>query len=185
MRCPVDGRPCSKHKAHAVVSNVGGEEKNHLVCEDCLSLNQNIQPVDEPGLCPSCGSTLDQIVRTSRLGCVACYDHFGDALSYIIAAVQFGSDRHVGAAPDSFKRSRAESADPAGLAAEMEEEMGAAARSDDYARASRLKGFLSDLGPILGVLKEKGELGPDERAEVARIAYEYMYPDSAQGLHQP
>lgn len=176
MKCPITGKTCLKHKSHSVEYN----SAPHLVCEDCMQTNPDLERVDDAGECPRCGATLDEIVRTSRVGCADCYDHFVEPLSHIIAAVQFCPEaRHVGPPPESFKRSSAEAADPVRMATEISQKIRAATKREDYSEASRLNVTLSGLKRLISVKHEKGELDPRERAELAEIAYGYMYPDSA------
>lgn len=173
MRCPVNGKPCSKHRIYSATSGEGAEAKHHLVCEDCMHTSPEIRPSDELGPCSRCGTTIDQVVRNSRLGCSHCYDHFGEPLSYIIAAVQIsGENRHVGTIPEFHKRSVAGSVDPAAFVAELKIEMTNMIRDEKYEAAAKIENTLSEVKRIM----EKGELGPDEKAELAEIAYRHLYP---------
>ena len=175
MRCPINGKPCSKHRIYSAISGEGAEAKHHLVCEDCMHTSPEIRPSDELGPCARCGTTIDQVVRNSRVGCASCYDHFEEPLSYIIPAVQIGGkNRHVGTIPECYKRSVADSIDPVAFAIELENEMKAAIREERYEAASKIEKTLSKMN---GVMK-KGELGPDERAELAEIVYRHLYPGS-------
>lgn len=179
MRCPITGKNCQKHKAFSVEYN----SNTHLVCEDCMHSNAEVKPnqQDDNGPCPSCGTTLDQVVRNSRLGCTTCYDHFGEPLSYIIASVQFGGEtKHVGMVPETHKRSRAESTNAVRFATEISQKMKVAIREERYEEAARLNAILSKVKDILAHSKEDGDLDPQRKAEIAEIVYKHLYPDSTQ-----
>lgn len=183
MKCPITGKNCTKHKAYTVEEKHGEESSSYLVCEDCMHLNPKVDSADEMGPCPRCGTTLDQVVRNSRIGCSLCYDHFGEPLAYIIAAVQFGGEaKHTGMVPESFKRSSAEAVEAVRFATEIAQKIRIATREERYEEASRLNAVLVEVKRIISSSHERGELDPVERAELAEIVYRHMYPDSAQGL---
>jgi protein arginine kinase activator len=173
LKCPLNGKPCSKYKPHAVSTESG----SHMVCEDCMASNPDIKPVDELGPCARCGATIDQIVRNSRIGCSDCYEHFAEPLSYIIAAVQFGGEsRHVGSVPETHKRGVAESLEPMKFATELAQKVKLLVRAERYEEASVAAKTLAEVKAIM----ERGDLGPEGRAEIAEIAYRHLYPGSAQ-----
>lgn len=175
MKCPVNGGPCSRERTHSAVS--GSDGKQYLVCEACMAANTELKPVDDLGPCEKCGITIDQVVRNSRVGCPNCYDHFGEPLSYIIAAVQFGGEsRHTGMVPECHKRSVAESVQPIKFATELAQKVKLMVRAEMYEEAAKAEKTLSEVRRIM----ERGELGPEDRAELAEIAYRHIYPDSAE-----
>lgn len=177
MKCPITGKNCPKHKSFYVEYN----SDNHLVCEDCMHSNPEVKPTsqDDPGSCPRCGVTLDQVVRNSRVGCSLCYDHFGEPLAFIIAAVQFGGEnRHVGHVPESFKRSSAESVDGIKFATELAQKIKIATREERYEDAAGLANTLREVKSVIESNKG-GELDPQKKAELASIVYRHMYPGSA------
>lgn len=183
MRCPIIGKSCLKHRGYTVEEKRGDKSTTHLVCEDCMHLDPKPDSSDEMGPCPSCGVTLDQVVGKSRLGCALCYDHFGEPLAHIIAAVQFcGEAKHTGHVPESFKRSAAASVGAVRFATELAQKIRSATKHERYEEVSRLNSTLVDVKKIISSINEKGELDPDRRAELADIVYRHMYPDSAQGL---
>ena len=173
MKCPVDGRPCSKERTHSVTSDSNG--KHLLVCGDCMASNPDLKPTDEFGPCPRCGTVIDHVVRKSRVGCAECYDHFAEPLAHIIAAVQFGGEcRHTGIVPESHKRSAAESVDPVKLSTELAHKVKLLLRAERYEEAAKADKTLSEVKNIM----LKGELGSEDRAELAEIAYKHLYPES-------
>lgn len=144
-----------------------------------MAANPEIKPVDELGPCDKCGITIDQIVRNSRVGCSNCYDHFGEPLSYIIAAVQFGGEsRHTGTVPECHKRSLSESVQPLKFATELAQKVRLMIRTEMYEEAAKTENVLLKVKNIM----ERGELGPEDRAELADIVYRHMYPESAERI---
>lgn len=175
----MDGRPCYKYKGFVVKNKQGEGSQTLQVCEDCMSKNPDLAEEDEFGPCPGCGTKLDHVVKKSRMGCAMCYDHFGEPLSYIIAALQLtGETKHVGRVPESFKLSKSESVDPMKFATELSQKMRILLREEKFEEAARLKPVLSRIKALLSSGSKEGELGPQEKAELARIVYDYMYPKS-------
>ena len=72
-------------------------------------------------VCPTCGTTYENFVESSRFGCADCYSVFGPLLGENIRHLQ-GSERHVGKRPDSVIREET---------AKAEERAAEAAVSDD------------------------------------------------------
>ena len=145
-----------------------------------MSANPQADNSDDIGPCPRCGVTLDQVVRNSRVGCSLCYDHFGEPLAYIIAAVQLGGEaRHVGHVPESHKRSTAESVGAIKFATELAQKLATATRKENYEEASKLNSILNLVKALIGECKKDGELDPQKKAELADIVYAHLYPDSA------
>jgi len=118
MKCHV----CGKNEATVQVKQaIGNETKELWLCKSCaefagieLSTPESIAnflimndektsdvPVDDKtAKCASCGMTIKDFRKTSRLGCPECYDCFEKEISEIIERVQNG-DRHVGRVPKS------------------------------------------------------------------------------------
>lgn len=176
--CPVTGKPCVKHKGYFVTEKKGEEVRSYSVCEDCMHLNRSLKVESEIDHCPNCRSTLDEIVKTSRLGCATCYEHFEKPLAFIVASVQAGASAHTGEPPDSYKRGIAESTKGVSFATEIMTKMKIAARDGRYEEAASLKAILSSVKDVLSRSNEKGELGPEDKSELAEIIYRYRYPGS-------
>lgn len=180
MKCPLTGKNCLKHKSYTIEDNKDGKKSTYLVCEDCMSMNPQSDKSDDINPCPRCGVTLDQVVRNSRVGCSLCYDHFGEPLAHIIAAVQFaGEAKHVGRVPESYKRSSAESLGPIRFATELAHKLAAATRQENYEEASRIKLTLDIVRALIGDCKKDDELDPQKKAELVDIVYNHLYPESA------
>jgi protein arginine kinase activator len=180
LKCPLTGKNCLKHKAYTVEDVQGAKTTTHLVCEDCVHMKKQTDKSDDIDPCPRCGVTLDQVVRNSRVGCALCYDHFGEPLAYIIAAVQFGGEtKHVGQIPELYKRSTAESVNPIKFATELAQRINLAIRNESYEEATTLNVTLTKVKSILVESNKEGELDPQSKAELADIIYRHLYPESA------
>lgn len=180
MKCPITGKNCLKHKAFTVEETHGDKSSTHLVCEDCMHMKPQAEKTDDLAPCPRCGVTLDQVVRNSRVGCAECYDHFGEPLSYIIAAVQFGGEtKHTGRIPETFKRSSAEAVGAIKFATELAQKIKIATRQEDYEEAAKINETLLKVKALIGSAEKDSELDPQRKAELAEIVYHYMYPESA------
>lgn len=178
MNCPIDGRPCVKHKDHAAEDSEG---KNYLVCEDCVA-RRDLKVESGFGACPRCGTTIETIVRESRVGCSTCYDHFEAPLALVISSVQAGATRHAGPPPPSFRRRLAESTKPVEFATEILVKMKAAAKNGRYEEAAGLKSVLEQVKSLMSRSNERGELAPEDRDGFADVVMRYRFPESAEGL---
>jgi len=182
LNCPLTGKPCLKHKAYTVTEKKDDYENSYAVCEDCMYLRGEAPSAGDHEPCPSCGCVIESIVGTSRVGCAKCYDHFSEPLAFIIEAVQGGANRHSGGVPESFKRRSAESVNAVAFASQVLVEMRAASREERYQDAMKLEATLSKVKAIISRADERGELGPEERTELADVVYEHMYPGSGEGV---
>lgn len=178
MNCPITGKPCLKHKGYTVTEKKDGEGKTHSVCEDCLHLNRDVWVSDEFGACPSCGTTLESIVKNSRIGCAGCYSHFETPLPFIIASVQAGAESHKGKPPQSHKKLVSESTRAVAFATEILVKIKSSSRDEKYEEAARLNSILLKVKELISRSDEKGELLPADREELSKIIMDYRWPES-------
>lgn len=181
MTCPITGKPCLKHKGYSVTEKKGDEQRSYSVCEDCMYMNESLSFEDELGPCPRCGETLESIVKSSRIGCAKCYDHFDEPLAHMIAAVQAApgyEKKHVGSIPESYKKSLAESTTAVKFATEMAQKMRLAQKEERYEAASEFRATMDRVKEFISRANEKGELAPEDRAELSKIVYNHMFPES-------
>lgn len=101
--CPVTGKVCDNEQTFHISDICDGEVRQATLCHECAKSHFNDErmawgsPPDMPDLmqivshilgdaesppvpaeaCPNCGSTIESIIRMGRLGCLACYAHFG------------------------------------------------------------------------------------------------------------
>jgi protein arginine kinase activator len=89
---PLECGECRKPIAVIYTEMIGGNITRTSMCADCPELQRRLFGVSpttqimnqiegETGLCcGNCGTTLEEIKRGHRLGCVECYTVFGDVL---------------------------------------------------------------------------------------------------------
>lgn len=102
------------------------------------------EPAHAPGYepCPGCGLTWADFKEHSRLGCPACYRHFGDEVERVVERLH-GSTRHQGRAPQAA----VERAERVAKRIQIRSELDAAVEEEDYEKAARLRDALRLLGP--------------------------------------
>ena len=86
------------------------------------------------GACPLCGSTLEDISGTGRLGCEECYGVFSDALDPYLKRM-YGNAVHTGRVPKSAGsqiKTRRE-------LERLKSEMSAAVNAQEYEKAAKLR----------------------------------------------
>ena len=88
--------------------------------------------------CPSCGLTLKDLEKGSRLGCGECYEVFEPELQPILAEIH-GSSRHVGRKPGVQTESPT---DPELASEVLERKLESAVAAEDYEEAARLRDVL-------------------------------------------
>ena len=112
--------------------------------------------------CPSCGTSITDIIKGGKLGCVNCYDSFSDMMPYIVGSVQMGGSdmRHVGRVPSSFIMQKAKSASYEDVRKEMAMRMDSASARQDYSQAARMKAKIAELDELN---KDKGRADLAER----------------------
>ncbi|MDR2686762.1 MAG: UvrB/UvrC motif-containing protein [Oscillospiraceae bacterium] len=96
-----------------------------------------------PVRCGLCGSSLSEIIQSSRVGCAQCYETFGEQLRPTLQRIH-GALLHTGKAPG---------ADPAAAdrkrrqarAEQLRGEIGEAVRAEDYERAAQLRDEIREL----------------------------------------
>lgn len=179
-KCPITGKPCSKHRGYTVTEKKGDDARSYAVCEDCMHLKEDLWIGDEHPPCSRCGTTLDSIVRSSKIGCAHCYEHFSEPIEFIIDSVQGGTSNHVGIVPESFKRSQAASVNPVKFASDLVAAVRRASNEGRYEDASALSAVLGSAREIINRADEGGRLNADDASLFADIVYRHMYPESAQ-----
>ncbi|NIQ13499.1 MAG: hypothetical protein GTO02_03535 [Candidatus Dadabacteria bacterium] len=162
-KCPLSGLPCHHNKCLHVteVSNYEATEVKHL-CVLCglTHINEESggqftppvvkqvfdmitsaikkaseeqsskQAVAMPAGCPTCGHTLEDIMKTSKIGCGECYNYFKKELLPIIQKCQHGATQHIGKTPKQTNPN---------LIKQLEAELQAAIKKEEYERAGELK----------------------------------------------
>ena len=101
------------------------------------SLRVQGQSQPAPARCALCGSSLQEIIRSSRVGCGQCYETFSEQLQPTLQRIH-GALKHTGKAPEADpavterkqRQARVES---------LRGEIGEAVQAEDYEQAARLR----------------------------------------------
>lgn len=91
-------------------------------------------------VCSSCGFVLEELSRTNRLGCPACYANFREDLAPLLARLNRHSS-HVGKVPR-----RAGGLGPGGEIARWRVELEKAIAGENYEEAARLRDLIARAG---------------------------------------
>lgn len=113
------------------VTDIQGLAVNELI-DKIKVLQEEEKGVDSPA-CPSCGFTQSHLRKSGRLGCPDCYTFFGSELKEILQDCQ-KSLVHSGKAPE-----RARDLIESFQLDELEKELKAAIRDENYEVAARLR----------------------------------------------
>lgn len=153
MTCPLSGKPCVKYKCFHITEKHGEKVDSYMVCEDCLYLSATakIKMSDKDDMsCDSCGMSLEEVLRGSRMGCARCYEKFEGTMEHVIKAVQSGDgDRHTGSVPFSWKMGQAEKTDPIKFLTELKQKYRIAVKSERYEKASFLNSKIAEFEKIM------------------------------------
>lgn len=99
---------------------------------------ENTKGIGNTLVCPVCHSTLDDISRTGKVGCAACYDTFENALMPYIRKIH-GNAAHTGRIPSHC------AASPKRRIKELERELATAVAAQEYERAAEIRDELKAL----------------------------------------
>lgn len=118
MICP----RCLKKEATVYFSrNINGKKEEYKVCEDCakelgffggsdllFNINDFMSGFMSKGIsstlltdkiCPSCGTSINELSKTSKLGCSKCYEVFDSYLEPLMKRIH-GNTHHTGKLPE-------------------------------------------------------------------------------------
>lgn len=71
----------------------------HTLLKMLANNSQREQAETEQYACPTCGSTLQSIVKNGLFGCSHCYEYFERYVPEIVTRVQLNQQRHIGKIP--------------------------------------------------------------------------------------
>lgn len=159
MICP----RCLKREASVHISrNINGKKEEFTVCDQCAKemgffgnsdllfnisdfmsgfMGKGISPaLSDEKICPSCGMSISELAKTSKLGCSKCYEFFDSYLEPVMKRIH-GNTRHVGKLPENadetFKKERQLSS--------LKEELKAAVSREDYEKAAQLRDKIKEM----------------------------------------
>ncbi len=150
MLCP----RCKKNESNVIITQVtNGQKQEYRVCNVCASqmglLSGGIMVnmsdfisgfvgkgvnVGQDIKCPSCGTSLREFTKTSKLGCGECYNTFSPQIDKIMKKMH-GSTSHTG----KFPLSQEGTAIKKRKLQKLREEIAAAIASENFERAAELR----------------------------------------------
>ncbi|MBQ3265866.1 MAG: UvrB/UvrC motif-containing protein [Ruminococcus sp.] len=160
---------CKKNEATTVVKTmINGKYTEYRLCSDCAhelgydsmfpdfaadfggllsSFFSNALPaVSGATHCKSCGSTLNDIKRTGKVGCADCYDTFFSELLPTIRSVH-GNTEHKGKCPDAveYAVSEEQTEEKSDKIAQLKAQLKKAIESENFERAAQLRDEIKGL----------------------------------------
>ena len=95
--------------------------------------------------CKNCGSTLNDIKRTGKVGCANCYDTFFSELMPTIRGIH-GNTEHKGKRPDAIEYTvNAEKSESTDKVAALKAELKQAIEDENFERAAQLRDEIKEL----------------------------------------
>ena len=101
------------------------------------SLRGQGQSLPSPVRCELCGSSLNEIIQNSRVGCARCYETFAGQLQPTLQRIH-GALRHTGKAPEADP-AVAERKQRQARIEQLRALIGEAVQSEDYEQAAKLR----------------------------------------------
>lgn len=143
MKCPISQQECN----NIPVKVMSLFSKEVVCCNSCLSdviskvfANAKLPSsfellLDQDRMseltCKHCGSTVDDIRQTRRIGCEHCYDSLEIAIMPFVHLSQCGESSHRGKRPAKFREG------------DLSSQLVEAIKSENYERASEIKSLMS------------------------------------------
>ena len=109
---------------------------------------EDVRPPADDKRCPVCGFTGKEFKKTSRLGCMRCYETFAEDVQPVLVSMHRG-DQHVGKVP-ARERKRYE-------LVRIEQEMAVAVQTQDFEAAARCRDRIRELGGEVLAVRDGGE----------------------------
>lgn len=142
--------------------NINGKKEEYKVCEKCakelgffsdkdlfFNISDFMSGFMSKGItsslatekiCPSCGMSINELTKTSKIGCSKCYDFFDSYLEPVMKRIH-GNIRHVGKSPEKGD----ESNKTAQKIFSLKEELKSAIAREDYEKAVVLRDKIKEL----------------------------------------
>jgi protein arginine kinase activator len=176
--CPLTGQPCSKPKIYQITEIEDNKAKTVVsLCEDCFAIYVNQKPkVDEkiakefvnevlsfvetivkeynptPKLsksCPKCGTSLHDISKKGKLGCIECWDWFYEDIKTALYLAHGSPNSpedliHTGKVPKNFHVTKIDE-DAKTRMVKLKYKLSQAIEQEDYEKAAKLRDIIKDL----------------------------------------
>lgn len=161
---------CKKHEATTHIKTmINGEYTEHMLCPECAHklgydnmfsdfsadfggllsgfFSNALPAISGAAHCDFCGSTLNDIKRTGKVGCADCYDTFFSELLPTIRSIH-GNTEHKGKQPGAIEYTVNEekSESPSGSKIEsLRAELKQAIADENFERAAQLRDEIKEL----------------------------------------
>lgn len=156
MKC----QNCNKNEATTFIKqNINGKGSEMHLCSDCalllgyqgfgafvnpFELFSNVFSPERKGVketkrCKECGISFDEIVKSGRVGCPACYTEFFEQLSPTIKKLH-GNSRHMGTHPVSSSAEPAEN-----KLDELKKQLEKAVEEQNYEQAAVIRDKIKEM----------------------------------------
>ena len=146
---------CGKNEASVLVTQIsGGHVEEKYLCAECAATVETglgelfagligaQKPADGKNICTQCGISLEEVRKSGRLGCPACYDTFCAQLAPLLRRVQNG-DGHKGRRPPFGRTEEVPQDAPqdarAGMLAQKRARLAAAVAEEEFELAAELR----------------------------------------------
>jgi protein-arginine kinase activator protein McsA len=159
------------------------EDFEKEIKEGLLGIEQKDE--NENKCCPSCGLSLNQLIKKSRFGCADCYDFFHGPVLFALEKMHYTPEnpkkqktelRHTGRVPTQFKKKQAELTDPKDFLQELKNEQEKTIKEENYELANELKSIIIGFDSLVKRLEEYKD-DPDQfsliRAEISKFIFLY------------
>lgn len=190
IKCPLTGKVCMKYKAFHITNINDKKEINILnVCEDCLSqvdkcesnMNEHlIEKENNEYRCDFCKLTLEELLKTSRIGCENCYKIFEKPLIIAFEKMQRTPDlyqkelTHTGGTPEQWKRRQAQKTNPNEFLSILKNKIDKLIIEEKYEKCKELKEKIYAFNYLLKKLDEfKNDL--EQQNLILNQIYEFIY----------
>jgi protein-arginine kinase activator protein McsA len=145
--CPITGNTCTNCKAYHVVDVEKNKSTKHFnVCCDCLpNINTKFELYIPQDCCDFCGTTIEELLKHSKMGCSNCYDKYEKPLILNLEKLQKIPNKgkkelkHVGSIPYLWKMQQAENTDPNKFLLELKQKLMICIKEEKYEKAKDLK----------------------------------------------
>lgn len=181
-RCPITGNNCLKFKGYHV-TNIKNKNVDSFIsiCEDCLcDLDKNNIEKEKSEFVCSCGLTLEELLKKSRMGCAKCYEIFEKPIQIALEKIHRTPEIsqkeicHTGRVPISWKKRQAAEIDPKKFLLELKQKLAISIKEENYKLANELKYIVKGFEALLKKIDEF-ENDKDQQELIKNQVSEFIY----------
>lgn len=132
---------CAEHLGYADMFSGFGFNINNMLANFFPEFSRALPAVDNSERCPTCGTSFEEVIRSGMMGCANCYSIFYDKLKPSLSRIH-GRAVHTGKTGAGF----GEDAALAYKKQELNEQMQAAVKEQNFELAAKLRDEIKELG---------------------------------------